>query len=124
MGWYNSMLKSLDKKEFFAHEVMKQGGYLDQAWMDLWWASPQSGKAMILPLNFNLPVSFPALNWDPAGSNLCLKEPVIIHFMGDAWKPFDRSELALMSQPEKLWWTNYEKWCAYRKTSCTLRLGK
>lgn len=118
---YDAMMKALDKELFFSHPVMKQGGFLDQAWLDLWWSSPQSAKATLLPITFNLPVSFPALNWDPVGKSFCVDRPIVVHFMGDAWKPFDRSHVSLMSRPEIKWWKNYHKWCQYRKASCSLR---
>jgi len=122
---YKEMEQALKHKIFFDHPVMRAGGFLDQAWLDLWWTSLPQNRAntKILPLSLNLPVSFPALNWDPTGTYFCIDAPIVIHFMGDAWKPFDRSEVLFLSLPEKLWWENYFFWCWFRQHPCNLALS-
>jgi len=120
---YMDMEAALVRKDYFKHPTLRAGGFLDQAWIDLWWTAEEKNaeKTMVLSLNLNLPVSFPALNWDPVGTHFCVDTPVIAHFMGDVWKPFDRSDARLLSKPERLWWTNYRFWCRYRKTPCFLK---
>ena len=79
----------------------------------------------ILPLEYNFLVSFPAVNWpEESGLDSCdaglLARASVLHWPGDAWKPWQRWPLA-RSGFDELWWRAYARMCAESVHPCLLR---
>ena len=160
---FERMKAHLAAGSFARHPEFRRGGFLDQAWLDLFWRfyrrahlgvarydgnwafetfldagddwsdytefaeDEGAGPAMaLLPLEYNLLVSFPAINWpDESGLDACtadlLARASVLHWPGDAWKPWQRWPLARSSFDE-LWWEAYREMCAAEDAHpCVLR---